>query len=350
MKSSILVLSLFSSYLLANDTIVSSAELIESVIPAKAVKRQAPTYPLSAARNGNEGWVKYSFVIDKNGRVIDPVVEDSSGIRAFEKAGLKALRKWQYTPAKRDGETIEQCLNNVQLDYKLDNGTKGGRRRFVKEYKDAQEALDTDDLVLTESLISKMEEGKIWNSYEDAWFWMLKAEFAKKQGDEVAQLASISRVVSSGQSDRYIGEDYFVYMLQQKFLLEVRASRYVNALSTFERINQRPDSDKTVEQLEVYANKVKQYLAEQDYILVKGQIDEDGDWWHSLSRNRFSFTNISGNLDSVELRCANKREKYTFAIDSQWNIPQSWGRCRVMVVGENKANFNLVEIRQDVEV
>ena len=113
MKSSLLALSLFSSYLLAGNTIVPSAELIESVIPAQIIERKHPIYPRSAAMNGNEGWVKYSFVIDKDGRVVDPVVEDSSGIREFEKAGLKAIRQWQYTPAKRDGETIEQCRNSV---------------------------------------------------------------------------------------------------------------------------------------------------------------------------------------------------------------------------------------------
>lgn len=350
MKSSVLVLSLFSSCLFANNAIVPSAELVESVIPAKIIERRNPIYPVSAARNGNEGWVQLSFVVDENGRVVDPVVEDSSGIVGFEKASLRAMKGWRYEPAKRNGKTIEQCRNTVQMDFMLEQSTKGGRRRFVNEYKAARQALESGDVQLTEQLITEMENGKIWNRYEDAWFWMLKAEFAKKQGDEGAQLASLKRGVNSNESESHLGTDMFLYLLQQKFILEVRASLFVDALSTFERISQRPDSEPIVAQLEGYASKVRQYLIDEDYILVKGQIDIDGDWWHSLSRSRFSFTNISGNLDSVELRCANKREKYTFAADTQWTIPESWGRCKVMVVGENQANFNLVEIRQDVKV
>jgi len=347
MKLSVLTLSLFSSFLIAEPNSLSSVELVETIIPAKPIERISPRYPTNAARNGNEGWVKFSFVVDESGAVVDPVVEDSSGIRDFEKAGLRAIKQWQYSPAIRNGENIEQCRNSVQLDFKLGNSTKGGRKRFVREYKKADEALKSNDIVLAEQLITRMGEGKIWNSYEDAWFWMLKSELAKAQGHESSQLQSLRRVIFSGQSSKHVGEVYYLYLLQQKFVLELKASLLSDALNTFTKISQRPDAEETVSLLEKYATQAKQILQSKDFIVVQGQIGSDGDWWHSLSRNRFSFSDISGTLDTVELRCANKREKYTVAEDTEWKIPESWGRCRIMVVGDSQANFNLVEIRQD---
>jgi TonB family protein len=347
MKFSMIALSFFSTVLIAEPEPSSNVEWIESIIPAEPIERVSPRFPTKAARNGNEGWVKLSFVVDANGAVVDPVIEDSSGIRGFEKASLRAIKQWQYSPAIRNGEKIEQCRNSVQMDFKLDRGSKGGRKRFVREYKNADEALKTDNIVLAEQLITQMGEGKIWNSYEDAWFWMLKSEIAKAQGQENTQLSSLRRVVYSNKSSEYVGDQYYIYLLHQKFILEIKASLFSDALQTFAQIEQRPDNEKTVSVLEKYATQARQVLKNQDFIVVQGEVGSNGDWWHSLSRNRFMFSDIAGTLDTVELRCDNKREKYTVAEFTEWKIPKSWGRCKIMVVGDTLANFNLVEIRQD---
>ena len=194
--------------------------------------------------------------------------------------------------------------------------------------------------------MTRTGEGKIWNSYEDAWFWMLKSEIAKAQGHDHSQLSSIWRLVSSSQSDEYVGEAYYLYLLHQKFTLEIKASLFSDALETFAQIEQRPNNEKTVSVLEKYATRVRQVLKNRDFIVVQGEIGSNGDWWHSLSRNRFMFSDIEGTLNTVEVRCDNKREKYTVAQDTEWKIPKRWGRCKIMVVGDTQANFNLVEIRQ----
>jgi hypothetical protein len=233
------------------------------------------------------------------------------------------------------------------LDFILDRGPKGGRKRFVKEYKNADEALRADNIVLAEQLITQMGEGKIWNSYEDTWFWMLKSEIEKAQGYDSSQLSSLRRAIFSNKSNEHVGDQYYLYLLHQKFILEIKASLFSDALQTFAHIRQRPDSEKKVKVLEKYAIQARQILKSEDFIVIKGEIGNNGDWWHSLSRNRFIFSDIIGTLDTVELRCANKREKYTVAEETEWKIPKSWGRCKIMVIGDTQANFNLVEIRQD---
>ena len=349
MKFYMIALSFFSTVLIAEPEPESSSnvELLESITAAEPIERVSPRFPTKAARNGNEGWVKLSFVVDENGAVVDPVIEDSSGIRGFEKASLRAIKQWQYSPAIRNGEKIEQCRNSVQMDFKLGKAAKGGRKRFVREYKKTDEALRADNIVLAKQLITQMGEGKIWNGYEDAWFWMLKSEIEKAQGQESAQLSSLRRVVSSNKSSEYVGVQYYIYLLHQKFILEIKASLFSDALQTFAQIEQRPDNEKTVSVLEKYATRARETLKNQDFIIVHGEVDSDGDWWHSLSRNRFMFSDIAGTLNTVEVRCDNKREKYTVAEYTEWKIPKSWGRCKIMVVGDTQANFNLVEIRQD---
>ena len=120
MKYILSLLLFISPLVIANTTPTpTQAKVIDTVINAKPIKRVPPKYPKHAARNGQEGWVKLSFVIDQQGNVLDPIVEDSSGIKSLEKAARIALKKWKYDPAKRDGEAIEQCQMTVQLDFKM---------------------------------------------------------------------------------------------------------------------------------------------------------------------------------------------------------------------------------------
>lgn len=331
--------------------LTSNVELIDSIIAAEPLKRTPPKYPIQAAKNGNEGWVKMSFVVDKEGNVVDPVIEDSSGIRGFEKESLRAIKKWKYSPAIRDGKAIEQCQNSVQMDFMLSKEASGARRKFIYQYKEANEALDSGDLDLTQELVSKMEKGKIWNSYEDAWFWVLKSELNKARNNETGQLRSLRRALSIKHpvkgSNKFYSNELHLSLLQEKFVLEIKASLLSDALKTYALINQLPDNEDTVSRLQKYALDAKNVITESPYISVSAEIQKSGNWWHRLSRNRFSFADIQGELDSVELRCDNKREIYTVASDSVWNIPQSWGRCSMMVIGDPQATFSLLELKQD---
>ena len=107
-----------------------STVLLESAKLPEPIERVAPKYPVSMARKGAEGWVQLNFVVGTDGSVNDIVVVDSTGMQAFEKAAVKAMKSWQYSPAFIDGKPIEQCHNKVQMDFKLDGGKRGVRRKF----------------------------------------------------------------------------------------------------------------------------------------------------------------------------------------------------------------------------
>ncbi|NCT48373.1 MAG: TonB family protein, partial [Paraglaciecola sp.] len=67
-------------------------EHIETIINAKPIERTPPKYPVDAARKSQEGWTRLSFVIDKEGNVVDPIIQDSSGVKSIDKEALKAIK------------------------------------------------------------------------------------------------------------------------------------------------------------------------------------------------------------------------------------------------------------------
>jgi len=89
---------------------------------ATPIVRIEPKYPIQAARDGKEGWVKLSFTINKIGGVEDVKVIEAKPKRVFDKEAKRALRKWKYKPKVVDGVPQRQPGLSVQLDFKMDGG------------------------------------------------------------------------------------------------------------------------------------------------------------------------------------------------------------------------------------
>ncbi|XQW86444.1 energy transducer TonB [Thalassotalea piscium] len=86
---------------------------------ATPIVRIEPKYPIQAARDGKEGWVKLSFTINEIGGVDDVQVIDADPKRVFDKEAKRALRKWKYKPKVVDGKPQKQAGLTVQLDFRM---------------------------------------------------------------------------------------------------------------------------------------------------------------------------------------------------------------------------------------
>tara|TARA_R110002072_G_scaffold64_15_gene514 strand:+ start:4138 stop:4851 length:714 start_codon:yes stop_codon:yes gene_type:complete len=86
------------------------------------IVKVAPEYPRRALVEGLSGWVIVEFTVGKAGTVIEPIVVDNCAITQrgldvpecvdrpsaiFDRAALKAARKFKYKPKVIDGEPIE---------------------------------------------------------------------------------------------------------------------------------------------------------------------------------------------------------------------------------------------------
>lgn len=89
---------------------------------AQPIVRIEPKYPVQAARDGKEGWVRLSFTINEVGGVEDVKVIEAEPKRVFDREARRALQKWKYRPKIVDGKPEKQFGMKVQLDFKLDQG------------------------------------------------------------------------------------------------------------------------------------------------------------------------------------------------------------------------------------
>lgn len=73
--------------------------------PPVPVRTVAPDVPQNFARTGGSGLVTVSFLVDEKGQVQDAAVEKSSNPELNDPA-LKAIRKWRFKPARKDGVAV----------------------------------------------------------------------------------------------------------------------------------------------------------------------------------------------------------------------------------------------------
>jgi protein TonB len=81
--------------------------------------RIAPQYPMRAAMDGLEGWVKLEFTITESGEVADVKVTEAKPRRVFNREAIRAIRKWRFKPKMVNGKPVSRRAAQV-IDFKLD--------------------------------------------------------------------------------------------------------------------------------------------------------------------------------------------------------------------------------------
>jgi protein TonB len=85
----------------ASSSAVEGGDLSSQVLSAKP-----PVYPVEARRAREQGTVKLLVLVGPDGRVSDVAVSGSSGSKRLDQAALSAVKRWRWSPTKRDGAPV----------------------------------------------------------------------------------------------------------------------------------------------------------------------------------------------------------------------------------------------------
>jgi TonB family protein len=303
--------------------------------------RVAPKYPKGAAQASREGWAQFSFIIEEDGSVSNVISTDDSGSKDMTLAAKNAVLKWKFEPALENGKPVQQCVNSVQLDFKMnEGGTKTVTRRFKSLYTKTQEAFDKKDYIKVEEYLANFKKIKYMHLSENNFLQLLHAEYAKVQGDEALQLTHLYKVRFSSK-----GEDsaQALSVLDQRFILEVKLNLLKQAYKTFKAIEKIPASKHYLARYQKIIKRVDEYVNSAADFMVSADIRDNEYWQYALARNEFTLSNIDGKLSKMDIRCANKRHVYSIESNNTWKLPESWQHCHIFVFGENNTTFNVTE-------
>jgi TonB family protein len=327
-------------------TAAPAARLQAAAAPAQLVpaqpREQAPAiYPDRELRYGREGWVVVSYVVRTDGFVRDVVVEDSSGVPAFEAAAVLAVKRWTYTPATVGGIAVEQAFSASKINFRQSPPSDSARYPFVRAYRAAIKQIEGGNLDAAQAAIAEIEAKPTWNLYEEAWYWMLKVRYHHARGEVEPQITCLRRALA--YEGTYLPKATHEQALRNLFLLEVARAEYASALETYARLPFRPDTGGAPDELATARNQVLGLVNGPDTLARPGRVQGTQSWWHRLARRDFGFDEVSGSLEQVEVRCARQVRRFEWMAGKAWRVPEEWGACTVLVRAPEGTSFRLLE-------
>ncbi|WP_395332456.1 energy transducer TonB [Novosphingobium sp. BL-8H] len=75
-------------------------------LSSKMISAEPPRYPLDSRRKHEQGTVVLALLLDLDGKVADISISKSSGSDRLDHAALSAVRRWRWSPTKRDGAAV----------------------------------------------------------------------------------------------------------------------------------------------------------------------------------------------------------------------------------------------------
>lgn len=221
-------------------------------------------------------------------------------------------------------------------------------RTFKRRINKAFDALEEGNFDYVVKEIDKLFDRKGLNLYETYWLWYMKSLLAEKIGDRTGQLASLNRTISGGAE--VLSADIFSNILSTKFALEVDLGFYADALDTHDLIAGYPEYQGDREKISTLAASIEAFKYGDEYLVVDGKIydrckcgEKRGTWQYPLLRRKISFQSVTGALEKFELRCEWKHFTDKLAVGKTWEVPPSWGDCRLLVFDDIYSTFQVVE-------
>ena len=86
--------------------------------PQLAGRQKQPAYPYRARKLGHQGTVILDVKLDDAGKVVDIVVEKTSGHSSLDKAALSTVKRWNFQPLLKNGKGIRSRVR-IPVQFRL---------------------------------------------------------------------------------------------------------------------------------------------------------------------------------------------------------------------------------------
>ncbi len=311
---------------------------------AKPVSRTAPRYPQSELRERRQGWVELSYVVTADGKVIDPVIEDSSGSTAFEKQALKTVTNWTYKPATWDGEPVQQCETQVRLIFALEGAGTGVTKNYRRRHNRISKIIGEGDYEKAQQLIDSYREKYNMSLSETSWLWTLQTRLSGLVGDKDRQLTAVRKAT---ESSSWVDKDLYPNLLLVRTALELEQGNYAQALRNHEALKEAKADHPQLMAIEPHIETIRKKVAGDAILQTKAAIGDNNNWYYRPLRRKFSIADLDGELRDIEFRCSWQRTVTKAEEGTSWSLPEDWGDCSIYVFGEPGTTFNLLEIPEE---
>lgn len=304
-------------------------------------------YPIGERHAGYGGWVQFIFMVDREGKPYELRLMDYAGSKGFIGAGEKALLRSTFTPALVDGVAVDGRYGMIYHFGRRGGGTGAGasRRSFVPLYTAYLQALNEGPGEKAASLLEELADASR-NNYEHAFLNVARYYFAREYGSSLEQMRFLSRALRQSFTERnhrsFLPDDQAISVRRELFRLQVENNYLGEAMETYELIQQQGD-DESMELLEGVVAELEEMKRNEASFGIAVTLDDSGSWGAELFKNQLYLHTVEGKVDGMKLRCDTNFFSFTFDPETDYSIPEEWGKCHLEILGAPRTTFVLVQ-------
>jgi hypothetical protein len=184
--------------------------------------------------------------------------------------------------------------------------------------------------------------------YELSKLWGLRVLHEAVSGDLYKLDMALHRACAS--KGRWIDKASYIRLLQIRVQVELKMGQHYAAISTFsELVDAAGEKSEEVLALKPAVDKLWDMINGDDILKISAEVRSkdkcyicDNSWGFTPVRNVFSLANITGTLESIEMRCDHRRFESPLSSRLDWQIPAEWGTCHVQIFGEPGTTFDVL--------
>ena len=193
-------------------------------------------FPSELRINGNEGWVELSYIVDKEGKVKDPIILASVGGPAFEKTAKEAISHLKYIPAVYKGTTVEQSVSGEVVEFLLEQTFEGIDQGFIDAFNEIIYLFKNNQTTEGDAELDRLSKSQDLTLEEISMLEIARGLSAEQSGKPLQQLHHIRNASINNGKYLSINKAMLMASLQTRFALAARNSFFNEAFSTYNLI------------------------------------------------------------------------------------------------------------------
>ncbi|MFT6407887.1 MAG: hypothetical protein ACJAQ6_001303 [Arenicella sp.] len=339
-------------------------------------KRWGASYPGKALSANRSGAVELLYVVDTSGRAAEIVVGSHTN-EMFIKQSIKALKKYRYTPALRDGKPVDSFMKNVftftgrYLNSKLVNQFDKNYQLFDQEFlkpkpklellkkhlkrmngvrqanPSMQGVLNYVEMIYAEKYLpldNQIETAYVADIYSLGGLSIQKKLEVKRK--LISSLVAAGRYAEAADIIKSLKVQQFAPMVMQgkeaQFEAVIASVGYLNEYkASITHLKKSVDLEngpfaQTINEIEEIKRAGKPFAS-------TFTISGSGYILRGLLHDRFTIDEVKGEINELVFRCKTKFYRMKFSLNQDYQVPKSWGECNLQVNGVAGTQAKLIE-------
>ncbi len=312
-------------------------------VPPKLIDNLNPkgtqtTYNMSRV----EGWTLMSYIIDDSGIPQQIVVVNSSNNGIYTEDSIKYLQSFRFSPAIYLGQKTSSATTFLMKHDKSFSGNSndGISVGFSRRYDRANKFISEQKFDSALDVLNELRETNTKNLTEQALSAWIHSLYYYRQEN---WLAYRDNILEANQLREHLPVKMAIKNIQNLIQWQMFQKEYSDAVYTLASMVKIKGAKMDASTHEAMLQPILNAMDTEEIIEINTTLSKNKSWLHILPRSTINLTTISGKVELAELRCDNIWHPFESTTIVNFNIPESYLNCSILVKGTSGTQIKFVE-------